>query len=373
MSAASRSSTSTIPKGAGQSPSAVDLDRAGRGRGATAAIATTSSATQDASAERALQPEPALADEDHQRPRRRTAASTGTIAAWVIVAPARPAVEAIPSAGPGRRRRSDERQRDREHGGGEADHDRREDERLRQRVGIAVGAPSATIGGTPTVRRPIATMKRLTAYESSMSPSTTGNVRAAQHQVDPAGGQEADRSGDQELHLSGSRARATRLPATRASASSCRRRPGRRRGRRAIADASGSAPITGSTGSAWALVRNGLPKHQAPTPVAPATSSPARGNARVVEPQPQPRLRGVAMSQVRRSSATAVTSPATNPPPGALWPRRKRKIDTTSASGSSQRAATANRAARAAVAPGRVRARRRPAARRRRAPRSRAR
>jgi hypothetical protein len=42
------------------------------------------------------------------------------------------------------------------------------------------------------------------------------------------------------------------------------------------------------------------------------------------------------------TSALAVTRPATKPPPGALCPRRKTYTDTTSAKGSSQRAAIEN-------------------------------
>ncbi|MNF68368.1 hypothetical protein D3C84_502230 [compost metagenome] len=42
-----------------------------------------------------------------------------------------------------------------------------------------------------------------------------------------------------------------------------------------------------------------------------------------------------------RMNATDITKPATKPPPGWLWPRMNRYIDTTSATGSSRRTSTA--------------------------------
>ncbi|MCY1509599.1 hypothetical protein D9M68_439510 [compost metagenome] len=41
------------------------------------------------------------------------------------------------------------------------------------------------------------------------------------------------------------------------------------------------------------------------------------------------------------TSATDITSPATKPPPGALWPRMKKYTDTSTATGSTRRTSTA--------------------------------
>src|SRR3989344_4570842 len=83
------------------------------------------------------------------------------------------------------------------------------------------------------------------------------------------------------------------------------------------------SPTTGSAKCAVWLVRKGWPRAQPPRPVANAASRPTpiqrRGySGRWASTQDVPE------TMYCGSRATENTSPATNPPPGSLWPRMKR-------------------------------------------------
>ena len=166
MRADSRSTTSTIPNGAGQSPSrytpatpvgAASAARAARSRSPT-------SAKVDATLIAALRLR------CRSPPRSITApassgSTTGAIIRWSASGSRfrLPAVDVVGARQAARCEQHDQEQRRRR----EADDDGGQDERLRQRIGVLRrdrrASRAARIGAAPVRSRPMATMKRLTA------------------------------------------------------------------------------------------------------------------------------------------------------------------------------------------------------------------